>query len=180
MRIIEQLLPYNGRLPHRDVLSLEMVVLHCTELPDMKMAREFGERVIYNEGTGNSGHYYIDRDGSVYRFVSDDRSARHVRGQNDRSIGIELVNNGRYPNWFLADCQNPVDPYTEAQLESLKQLLVDLKKQYSSLTQLRRHSDLDTELIPAQDRPDVNIRRKIDPGPLFPWQEIRLFWLSLL
>jgi N-acetylmuramoyl-L-alanine amidase len=48
---------------------VELVVIHCTELPDLAIAREYGERALYDNGTGNSGHYYIDRDGAIYRYV---------------------------------------------------------------------------------------------------------------
>ena len=57
-----QPLPYHDRLPLRDPATLEMVVIHCTELPDLATAREYGERVLYDSGAGNSGHFYIDRD----------------------------------------------------------------------------------------------------------------------
>ena len=49
-------LPYEERLEARPLAQIDMVVIHCTELPDLAMAREFGERVHYDSGTGNSGH----------------------------------------------------------------------------------------------------------------------------
>ncbi|MCI0442109.1 N-acetylmuramoyl-L-alanine amidase, partial [bacterium] len=83
MNIVEGLLPYWQLLQERDPQLINLVVIHCTELPDMKMAREFGERIIYSEsGTGVSGHYYIDRDGSIFRYVPEDRIANHVIGHN--------------------------------------------------------------------------------------------------
>ncbi len=51
-------LSYESRLTTRALTQIDMVVIHCTELPDMAMAREYGERVLYDSGTGNSGHYY--------------------------------------------------------------------------------------------------------------------------
>ena len=60
-------LPYVQKLEARPATAVDLVVIHCTELPDLATAREYGERVLYASGTGNSGHYYIDRDGSVYR-----------------------------------------------------------------------------------------------------------------
>src|SRR3546814_11398454 len=76
--------------------QVDLVVIHCTELPDLATAREYGERVLHTgSGTGNSGHYYVDRNGDCHRFVAPDRVAHHVRGYNPRSIGIELVNAGR-------------------------------------------------------------------------------------
>src|SRR3546814_10152973 len=88
------------RLEQRPLSAIDLVVIHCTELPDLASAREYGERVLYDSGTGNSGHYYIDRDGRVLQFIAPERSTHHTRGYNQRSIGIELINAGRYPNWL--------------------------------------------------------------------------------
>ena len=94
-------LPYANQLIERRVEDVDLVVIHCTELPDLATAREYGERVLYAEtGTGASGHYYIDRDGSIVRYVPPQRTANHTRGYNPRSVGIELVNTGRYPDWL--------------------------------------------------------------------------------
>ncbi len=91
-------LPYVERLENRYTDEIDLVVIHCTELPDLAMARVYGEREHYPETrTGNSGHFYIDRDGRIEQWVPLDRVAHHVRGFNPHSIGIELVNNGRYP-----------------------------------------------------------------------------------
>src|SRR5690606_34258660 len=75
-------LPYEERLDERPLAAIDLVVIHCTELPDLAAARSEGERVRYDSGTGNSGHYYIDRDGSVHLFVRPARVAHHVRGYN--------------------------------------------------------------------------------------------------
>src|ERR1700722_9009568 len=84
-------LPYESRLDHRDASAIDLVVIHCTELPDMKMTREFGERIHYPaKGTGNSGHYYIDTDGTTYKFVGPERIANHTFGWNTRSVGIRI------------------------------------------------------------------------------------------
>jgi N-acetylmuramoyl-L-alanine amidase len=179
MKVIKELLPYNNSLPLRSLDSLRVVVIHCTELPTLAMAREYGEKIIYDDHTGNSGHYYIDRDGSVYQYIENDRIARHVRGKNQDSIGIELVNSGRYPNWYFAQSQKPTEAYADAQIESLKELLRELKRKYPQLKEIAPHSDLDTEMLPAEDDPSVQIHRKIDPGPLFPWEQIKTFWYSL-
>ncbi|MCK5307450.1 MAG: N-acetylmuramoyl-L-alanine amidase, partial [Zetaproteobacteria bacterium] len=101
LEIRQNPLSYTRRLENRDTNSIKLVVIHCTELPDLAMARVWGEKEIHPEShTGNSGHFYIDRDGSVEQWVPLDRIAHHVRGHNPLSIGIELINNGRYPDWF--------------------------------------------------------------------------------
>ena len=165
-------LPYEAKLAERPATQIDMVVIHCTELPDMAMAREFGERVLYESGTGNSGHYYIDRDGTVHRFVRPMRTANHTRGYNPRSIGIELVNIGRYPNWLDAHHQTMDEPYTEAQLLSLRQLLDALKSELPALKLIAGHEDLDTAKVAATDDPTREVFRKRDPGPHFPWPRV--------
>ena len=169
----ERPLPYAGRLESRSTDGISLVVIHCTELPDLATARIWGEKVVHlNSETGNSGHFYIDRDGSIEKWVPLDRVAHHVRGHNPESIGIELVNRGRYPHWFRSDHQQLTESYPDVQIGALATLLNDLAAQLPGLQQLAGHADLDTDLQPAQDNPEIMIRRKLDPGPLFPWSRL--------
>lgn len=170
--LILEPLPYVERLEKRPLSQIDLVVMHCTELPDMKMAREYGERVLYEAGTGASGHYYIDRDGTVLEYVSPEHVANHTRGYNPRSVGIEIVNIGRYPNWYDSTNQVMTEPYTAEQIAALKKLLLRLKSQCPNLQSIAGHEDLDTATVPASDDPDKTVFRKRDPGPQFPWQEI--------
>jgi len=170
--IHEQPLPYVDLLPERSAAAVELVVIHCTELPDLAMAREYGEKVLHASGTGNSGHYYIDRDGSAYCYVPGTRVAHHVRGHNPHSIGIELVNQGRYPHWWDSRRQQMTEPYAATQIEALRRLLNQLRHDFPNLRQIAGHEDLDTAMMPASDDPALEIHRKLDPGPLFPWPEV--------
>ncbi len=170
--LILQPLPYEDRLPLRDTATLDLVVIHCTELPDLAMARLYGERPLYESGAGNSGHFYIDRDGTVLQYVAPERVAHHVRGMNQTSLGIELVNTGRYPDWFDSAHQAMDEPYPEAQLLALERLLANLALAYPSLRQIAGHDQLDREQVPASDDPSRSVARKRDPGPLFPWSRI--------
>lgn len=172
LNIVDQPLPYVSLLPERPAEAVDMVVIHCTELPDLAMAREYGERVLYDSGAGASGHFYIDRDGSVYRYVPGTRVANHVRGHNPNSIGIELVNLGRYPHWWDSRHQTMTEPYTLAQLDALDALLGELRREHPNLRRIAGHEDLDTARLPATDDPSVEVPRKLDPGPLFPWAEV--------
>jgi N-acetylmuramoyl-L-alanine amidase len=165
-------LPYEELLPQRPDAQVDLVVVHCTELPDLAMAREYGERVLYESGVGNSGHYYIDRDGSVHLFVHPGRIAHHCRGYNERSIGIELVNTGRYPDWFDSRRQEMSEAYPRAQLEALSALLASLRRSLTGLRFIAGHEDLDTALVPASDDRALQVSRKRDPGPLFPWDQL--------
>ena len=166
-------LPYERKLDARPLSQIDLIVVHCTETPTLASAREFGERVLYEgSGTGNSGHYYIDRDGRVLLYVRPDRVAHHVRGHNPRSIGIELVNTGRYPHWRDSKHQAMDDPYPEAQVAALIALLAHLQAQFPSVKFIAGHEDLDREMESAVDDPSVQVPRKRDPGPLFPWDRI--------
>ena len=165
-------LAYVQRLTPRSLQDVDLVVIHCTELPDLAMARTFGERVLYDSGTGNSGHYYIDRDGSCHQYVPLERCAHHVRGYNERSVGIELVNRGRWPNWFDSTQQQMDEPYTAAQIDTLIALLQWLPTQLPALHWIAGHDALDLAREAASDLPGATVSRKLDPGPLFPWQEV--------
>lgn len=171
--IILQHLPYVGRLERRDVDNIDLVVIHCTELPDMAMAREYGERILYPaDGTGAAGHWYVDRDGTVVEYVPADRVAHHVRGCNPRSVGIELVNTGRYPHWYDSRHQAMTEPYPQAQVEALMGLLQHLAATLPRLRHIAGHEELDTTRVPAADDPAKTVARKCDPGPLFPWDAV--------
>lgn len=112
-----------------------------------------------------SAHYLIgDAPATVYRLVDEDRRAWHAgvsewQGRtwlNASSIGIELVNQGYYDGPAGRYWQ----PYSEAQIEALIVLLKDLVK---------RH-DLPLDSIIGHS--DIAPQRKVDPGPLFPWQRL--------
>lgn len=165
-------LAYATLLDTRAMGSIDLVVIHCTELPDLAMARTYGERLLYTGGTGNSGHYYVDRDGATHRFVPVDRVAHHTRGYNPRSIGIELVNTGRYPHWLDSRHQSMDEPYPEAQISALIALLHILKADIRSLRDIAGHEDLDTTQEPASNDASLRVSRKRDPGPMFPWARV--------
>ena len=166
-------LPYETKLDRRALSAVDLVVIHCTELPDMAMTREFGERVHYpDKGTGNSGHYYITEAGETYRFVANDRVANHTKDWNTRSIGIEMFNLGRYPHWGVSSHQSFTVAYTQEQIRSLLSLLAKLREDIPTLRYIAGHEDLDTRLEPASDDPKILLRRRQDPGPLFPWDKV--------
>lgn len=180
--IVQRPLSYVNHLATRTTQSINLVVIHCTELPSLEVARSYGERILYDSGTGNSGHFYVDRDGAVEQWVPLDRIAHHVRDFNESSIGIELVNRGRYPDWFASDGQGMTEPYADAQVDALINLLNGLATDLPALKLITGHEQLDTAIVPASDDPEITVRRKQDPGPLFPWPRVlaatRLEWLD--
>ncbi len=107
-------------------------------------------------------HYVIDRDGRVEAGVPEDLAATHASGWNQRSIGIELVNNG-----------DGRDPFPPAQLEALVGLVTAIRQRHPAITPARvlRHSDVDRSTFPAATHGEActAFRRKLDPGDAFPW-----------
>jgi len=103
--------------------------------------------------TSVSAHYVICKDGTIHHMLHDYLRAWHAGvgswgGQTDlnsSSIGIELDNNG-------------MEPFPEAQMNSLLALLNRLKKSYG---------------IPTDNfigHADLAPRRKNDPNIYFPWK----------
>ncbi|AKK68141.1 N-acetylmuramoyl-L-alanine amidase [Xanthomonas translucens] len=165
-------LPYVERLQARTLDAIDLAVIHCTELPDLAAARAYGERVLYASGTGNSGHFYIDRDGSVHHYVPLQRVAHHVRGYNPQSLGIELVNRGRYPHWLDSRHQAMHERYPPAQIQALIALLQQLQAELPQLRHIAGHDALDRSRETASDDPALQVQRKLDPGPRFPWPQV--------
>jgi N-acetylmuramoyl-L-alanine amidase len=102
-----------------------------------------------------SAHYVIGRDGKVYHMLNDYLRAHHAGigkwgnniDLNSSSIGIELDNNG-------------YEPFAEAQMNSLLQVLALLK---------RNHGIPDANFI---GHSDIAPSRKVDPNPTFPWKRL--------
>lgn len=167
------LLPYIQGLQARGLIEVNTVVIHATELPTLAEARRFAEVIHYPATqTGNSGHFYVDTDGRVECWVTPDRVAHHVRGHNHASIGIELVHPGRYPNWHATDHQDWSTPYPDEQIEALIGLLNQLEARLPRLHHIAGHDELDLDVIAASDDPSQTVRRKLDPGPTFPWDRV--------
>jgi len=171
--LIRRPLDYVTRLEPRAAAAIRRIVIHATELPDLATARDYGQRIVYPAtGTGNSGHFYIDRDGRVEQWVPTDRVAHHVAGHNRDSIGIELVNRGRWPDWLHSARQDWTEPYPEAQTDALIGLVEWLRGELPGLDGIAGHDRLDTREVTASDDPQRRVRRKLDPGPLFPWPRV--------
>ena len=144
--------------------AIDMVVIHSTGGPtcDAKTGKPIWVRagsldanMRFIEAHPRLGiHYMIDRDGSLRVSVPEDQVAHHAFGVSPRSIAIELINDG-----------DGRDPFPEAQLASLVNLLRDIR-QRRGITRdgVKRHSDVDTSLLPCGKAQ----RRKVDPGAAFP------------
>jgi N-acetyl-anhydromuramyl-L-alanine amidase AmpD len=104
-------------------------------------------------------HYIVDRSGTALASIPESQVANHVIGHNDTSIGIELVNAG-----------DGVDPFPSAQIDGLVTLLCDvLARNGLTASAIKGHADLDDRTFECGG---VEARKKVDPGALFPWQDV--------
>lgn len=112
-----------------------------------------------------SSHYLIDANPpTIYRLVDESRRAWHAgdsswQGRtwlNASSIGIEIV----HPGYRDTPQGRHWQPWDQAQIDRLIPLLQDI---------LQRHG-LSPERVIGHS--DIAPQRKLDPGPLFPWQQL--------
>ncbi|MGE0109650.1 MAG: N-acetylmuramoyl-L-alanine amidase [Bdellovibrionales bacterium] len=138
--------------PRAEGKEIKYVIIHYTA---MESAPEALARLC-DPAAEVSAHYLIDKQGEITQMVDERLRAWHA-GQsewegetdiNSCSIGIELDNKGN-------------EPYPPLQIEALKTLLEEIKSRHNiGSNAILGHSDI----APT---------RKQDPGPLFPWEEIR-------
>lgn len=160
----------------RSAEDIDLIVVHSIGGPTCRDGAVFftpanGDAIFWRdwflgEG-GKSIHYVIGRDGDIAQQRPELRTAGHVSfggimtQVNRRSIGIELVNRG-----------DGVEPFPEAQITALKALVADIAARYSLPPDaLVTHAALDDRM--QTDCGGEPLRRNLDPGPLFPLEDVR-------
>lgn len=137
--------------PNFDERRPNFVILHYTGEDDAGRALE----ILTDPLRAVSAHYLVARDGTIHQLVDERDRAWHAGESrwgattdlNSSSIGIELDKDGKAP-------------FAQAQVSALLRLLRDV---------------VDRNRIPAENilgHSDVAPRRKIDPGPAFPWRTL--------
>ena len=142
MRIIECNLPRTGSYVERNATTA--VVLHHAEASSATVW-DINSWHLANGWNGIGYHYYVRKDGSVYRGRPDWALGSHAKGANDYSIGVCCE--GAYMT----------ETMPKAQLDSLKALLRDIMRKWGKL-RLLRHKD-----VSATDCPGMN----------FPWAAVQ-------
>ena len=154
----------------RPSAEISLLVIHNISLPPGQFGTGMVEALFTNQlpidahpyftdlaGLTVSAHFFISRNGMITQFVSCLDRAWHAgiskfmqrENCNDFSLGIELEG---------TDDQ----AYSDAQYQSLNQLVTELTQHYPMITAERicGHSDIAPE-------------RKTDPGPAFIWQRLQ-------
>jgi N-acetylmuramoyl-L-alanine amidase len=175
--VIDQLpqdFPHGGEA--RSAEDIDLIVVHSIGGPTCRDGAVYftpanGNAVFWRdwflgEG-GKSIHYVIGREGDIAQQRPELRTAGHVSFGgimtmvNRRSIGIELVNRG-----------DGIEPFPEVQITALKALVAEVAARYGLPPEaLVTHAALDDRMQP--DCGGEPLRRNLDPGPLFPLEDVR-------
>lgn len=142
MRIIECNLPHTGPFTRRSKTTA--VVLHHAEASSATVW-DINSWHLKNGWNGIGYHYYIRKDGSVYRGRPDWALGSHAKGANDYSIGVCCE--GAYMT----------ETMPAAQLAAVKELLRDIMRKWGKLRLLRHKDVYSTDC----------------PGKNFPWDEVQ-------
>ena len=151
MKIISNYSP-NYSKKTRPKKDIKFVVIHYT---GMQSEIESTKRLL-SPVYKVSCHYLINRKGKIIQMVKDNKIAWHAgkskwkkfTNLNKDSLGIELINKGHKFGY-----QN----FSSQQIKSLIKLCKILKKKYK----IKKKNVLGHSHIAPN--------RKIDPGPMFPW-----------
>ena len=127
---------------------IKYIIIHYTGMRNQALAIKRLQSKVAKVST----HYLISKKGVIYQMVDDKNVAWHAgksrwgqdKNLNKNSIGIELVNSGN-------------EKFPLKQMKNLCNLIKYLKNSHKiNKNNVLAHSDISPE-------------RKIDPGPLFPW-----------
>lgn len=132
-----------------------------------------------------SAHYLIAADGTIYQLVDESKRAWHAgksfwlkkKDLNTHSIGIEIVNPG-----FSKKKKNPCTKNHDIWNASTSKQVQGSTYHWYEFTpeQINNVTELCKDIIKRHDiapnfilgHSDIAPGRKVDPGPLFPWQHL--------
>lgn len=105
-------------------------------------------------------HYVLDREGVALASTPEDRVANHALGNNETTIGIELVHDG-----------DGKEPFGDKQIEGLIALIKAIRTRHDvPLANIKGHSDVDSRTFRCAGSV---YKTKMDPGDNFPWERVR-------
>lgn len=138
MKIIETNLKF-GTMNKRK--KTELIVLHhsgVSVLQSVETIHNYHKN--HNNWAGIGYHFYIRKNGEIYRGRPENTVGAHAVGANYNSIGICFEGN------FEKETMNAV------QLKAGQELVEYLKKKYNIST-IKRHKDVDTSSCPGKNFP---------------------------
>lgn len=127
--------------------KINELIVHCSATPegrDVKTETIRDWHVNGNHWKNIGYHYVIELDGSIQKGRPEEEIGAHCSGHNANSIGI------CYVGGVAKDGKTPKDTRTEAQKQSLIELLKSLKAKYPSAT-IHGHREFAAKACPSFD-----------------------------
>ena len=141
MQIKEVDYKWRGTLIKRN--KTEMIVLHHAAAKSCTV-QQVHKWHLNKNWSGIGYHYFISRDGQIFRGRPEDTVGAHITGHNSKSIGV----------CFEGDYTTQTMP--QAQLEAGKELVAYLKDRYK-ITKIKGHRDLMATSCPGINFPFFEI-----------------------
>lgn len=142
MNIIETNLEFTS-LSKRNVTN--RIILHhsgVSVLQSVEVIHNYHKNT--NKWAGIGYHFYVRKDGSIYRGRPEEMIGAHAYGANSDSIGI------------CAEGNFNEETMSEVQKKAIRELVVYLKEKYN-ITKVQRHSDTIATTCPGENYPFEDI-----------------------
>lgn len=127
--------------------KIDKIIVHCSATPegrDVKTETIRDWHVNDNHWKDIGYHYIIELDGSIHKGRDENVVGAHCSGQNANSIGV------CYVGGVAKNGKTPKDTRTEAQKQSLLELLKSLKAKYPNAT-IHGHREFAAKACPSFD-----------------------------
>ena len=129
--------------------EIQKIIVHCTATPEGRNVSvdEIRRWHVQDNGWLDIGyHWVIELDGSLEEGRKEYRNGAHAKGYNSKSVGVV----------YVGGCDKdmkPKDTRTEAQKETLRCILEDLKVRYPK-AEIIGHRDVSNKACPSFDAKD--------------------------
>ena len=147
LNIIEPNYTWNGALTKRT--TTDRIILH--HAAGNGTAESIHKYHVSLGWKGIAYHYYVRKDGTIYRGRPEDTVGGHTSGYNSRSIGI------------CAEGNFETDVMSDAQRDAIRELVLDIRTRYPD-TQTITHKDVAATACPGKNYPFEYIAAA-DPDP---------------
>lgn len=145
LKIIEQTYKWNGSLTKR--ASTKYIILHHRagngDVQSIHM-----QHIKKNKWVGIGYHFYVRKDGSVYRGRPIDKVGAHCTNYNSKSVGVCFE--GNFENETMAT----------AQIKAGQELVSYLKGLYPN-ADIKRHMDFNSTACPGKNFPFEDIKKGV-------------------
>ena len=137
MNIIEKTYKWNGKLSNRK--STNRIILHHAESKSCT-ADDIHSWHLANGWAGIGYHFFVRKDGSIYRGRPENVVGSHAKGSNSDSIGICFE--GSYMT----------ETMSQAQINAGRELVTYLKNKYG-ISKVQKHKDVCSTNCPGSNFP---------------------------